>query len=144
MKYVPRKHYKEFINDLKQVYKASSLELAEHNLDILEEKWEKQYPLVIKSWRTNWTRLNQYFKYPEPIRRLVYTTNTIEGYHRMIRKVTKTKGAFTSDMAMLKLVYLATIQFNKRWKNNISNWNSIINQICIYFDDRIKETDTVQ
>jgi putative transposase len=144
MKYVTRKHYKEFLNDLKQVYKASSLELAEYNLDILQEKWEKQYPLVIKSWRTNWNRLSQYFKYPEPIRRLVYTTNTIEGYHRMIRKVTKTKGAFTSDMAMLKLVYLATIQFNKRWKNNINNWNAIINQICIYFDYRIKETDTVR
>jgi transposase-like protein len=144
MKYIPWKQYREFIKDLKQVYKASSLELAEHNLDILEEKWGKLYPIVIKSWRTNWNRLSQYFKYPEPIRKLVYTTNTIEGYHRMIRKVTKSKGAFTSDMAMLKLVYLATVQFNKRWKKNILNWNSIVNQICIYFDDRINETDTVQ
>jgi len=144
MKYIPWKQYREFMKDLKQVYKASSLELAEHNLDILEEKWGKQYPIVIKSWRTNWNRLSQYFKYPEPIRKLVYTTNTIEGYHRMIRKVTKSKGAFTSDMAMLKLVYLTTVQFNKRWKKNILNWNSIVNQICIYFDDRINETDTVQ
>ena len=144
MKYIPWKQYQEFMKDLKQVYKASSLELAEHNLDILEEKWGKQYPIVIKSWRTNWNRLSQYFKYPEPIRKLVYTTNTIEGYHRMIRKVTKSKGAFTSDMAMLKLVYLATVQFNKKWKKNISNWSSMANQICIYFEDRIKETDTVQ
>jgi transposase-like protein len=144
VKYIPWKHYREFIKDIKQVYKASSLELAEHNLDIFEEKWGKQYPVVVKSWRTNWNRLSQYFKYPEPIRKLVYTTNVIEGYHRMIRKVTKSKGAFTSDMAMLKLVYLATIQFNKRWKNKILNWNSIINQICIYFDDRINDTDTVQ
>lgn len=143
MKYVNWKHYKEFIRDLKTVYKASSLELAEHNLDLLEEKWGKQYPLVIKSWRANWIRLSQYFKYPEPIRRLVYTTNTVEGYHRMIRKVTKSKGAFSSDMAMLKLVYLATIQFNKRWKNNILGWSSIINQICIYFENRINETDTL-
>jgi len=144
VKYIPRKHYKEFIDDLKKVYKASSTELAEHNLNILEEKWGKQYPTVIKSWRTNWDRLSQYFKYPEPIRKLVYTTNTIEGYHRMLRKTTKSKGAFTSDMAMLKLVYLATVQFNKRWKRNIKNWNSIVNQICIYFDDRINDADTVQ
>jgi transposase-like protein len=144
MKYISWKQYHAFLKDLKQVYKASSLELAEHNLDILEEKWGKQYPIVIKSWRTNWNRLSQYFKYSEPIRKLVYTTNTIEGYHRMIRKITKSKGAFTSDMAMLKLVYLATVQFNKRWKKSIKNWNSIINQICIYFDDRIIDTDTVQ
>lgn len=144
MKYIPWKQYREFMKDLKEIYKASSLELAEHNLDILEEKWGKQYPIVIKSWRTNWNRLSQYFKYPEPIRKLVYTTNTIEGYHRMIRKVTKSKGAFTSDMAMLKLVYLATVQFNKRWNKNILNWSSMVNQICIYFEDRIKETDTVQ
>jgi len=144
IKYIPWKNYKEFINDLKQIYKASSLELAEHNLDMLEDKWGKLYPVVIKSWRTNWTRLSQYFKYPEPIRKLVYTTNTVEGYHRMIRKVTKSKGAFTSDMAMLKLVYLATLQFNKQWKNSILNWHLIVNQIFIYFEDRITETDTVQ
>ena len=143
MKYIPWKHYREFIKDLKQVYKASTLELAEHNLDLLENKWGKQYPVAIQSWRTNWTRLSQYFKYPEPIRRLIYTTNTVEGYHRMIRKITKSKGAFTSDMAMLKLVYLATIQFNKRWINNLRNWPLIITQLFIYFENRIKESDTV-
>jgi putative transposase len=144
IKYIPWKNSREFLKDLKQVYKASSLELAEHNLDILEEKWGKQYPLVIKSWRTNWIRLSQYFKYPEPIRKLIYTTNTVEGYHRMIRKVTKSKGAFTSDMAMLKLVYLATIQFNNRVENFILGWHTIFNQIMIFFDNRIKDTDTVQ
>lgn len=143
MKYVNWKHYREFIRDLKEVYKASTLELAEHNLDLLEEKWGKKYPIVIKSWRANWNRLSNYFKYPEPIRRLVYTTNTVEGYHRMIRKITKSKGAFSSDMGMLKLVYLATIQFNRRWKKNILGWSSIINQICIYFENRIKEIDTL-
>lgn len=144
IKYIPWKHYREFLKDLKPVYKASSLELAEHNLDMLEQKWGKQYPVVIQSWRTNWVRLSQYFKYPEPIRRLVYTTNTVEGYHRMIRKVTKSKGAFTSDMAMLKLVYLATIQFNKRWVKNLRDWPIIFNQIFIYFENRIIDTDTVQ
>ncbi|MEI7513533.1 MAG: IS256 family transposase [bacterium] len=143
IKYIPWKHYREFVKDLKLVYKASSLELAEHNLDLLESKWGKQYPIVIKSWRANWNRLSQYFKYPEPIRKLIYTTNTVEGYHRMIRKVTKSKGAFTSDMAMLKLVYLATIQFNKRWQKNISSWPQVLNQLCCYFENRINETDTV-
>jgi len=144
MKYISWKHYREFMKDIKDVYKASSLELAEHNLDNLDKKWGKQYPVVIKSWKSNWQRLSNYFKYPEPIRRLIYTTNTVEGYHRMIRKVTKSKGAFTSDMAMLKLVYLATIQFNKRWKNNIRGWPQVISNLFIYFEDRILETDTVQ
>lgn len=144
MKYIPWKHYREFIKDLKTVYRASSLELAEHNLDLLEKKWGKQYPMVIQSWRANWKRLSQYFKYPEPIRKLIYTTNTVEGYHRMIRKVTKSKGAFTSEMAMLKLVYLATIQFNKRWVNSLRNWSQIFSQLMIYFENRITETDTVQ
>jgi putative transposase len=143
MKYIPWKNYKEFMVDLKKVYQASTLELAEHNLDELEKKWGKNYPAVIKSWRSNWTRLSQYFKYPEPIRRLIYTTNTVEGYHRMVRKVTKTKGAFTSDMAMLKLVYLATLHFQKRWTTTIWNWNTIYNQLFIYFEERINSTDTV-
>jgi len=144
LKYITWKHSREFIRDLKQVYKASTLDLAEHNLDMLEQKWSKQYPVVIQSWRTNWKRLSQYFKYPEPIRRLVYTTNTVEGYHRMIRKVTKSKGAFTSDLAMLKLVYLATIQFNKRWEKNLRDWPAILNQIFIYFENRIEDINTVQ
>jgi putative transposase len=144
IKYIPWKHYREFIKDLKDIYKASTIELAEHNLDLLENKWGKQYPVVIQSWRSNWNRLSQYFKYPESIRKLIYTTNTVEGYHRMVRKVTKSKGSFTSDMAMLKLIYLATIQFNKRWQTKLFNWPTIYNQLFIYFNDRIKNSDTVQ
>lgn len=144
MKYIPWKDYREFMKDLKEVYQAGTLELAEHHLDELEQKWGKKYPVVIKSWRNNWTRLSQYFKYPEQIRRLIYTTNTVEGYHRMVRKVTKSKGAFTSDMAMLKLVYLATLNFQKRWVNNLRDWPQIINQLFVYFDERIKYNDTVQ
>jgi len=144
MKYIPWKDYRVFIKDLKEVYQAGTLELAEHYLDELEQKWGKKYPVIIKSWRNNWPRLSHYFKYPEPIRKLIYTTNTVEGYHRMVRKVTKSKGAFTSDMAMLKLVYLATLNFQKRWVNNIRNWPQIINQLFVYFDERIKNTDTVQ
>ena len=142
-KYIPYKHYKEFMKDLKRVYQAANLEQAEHQLNELDKKWGEKYPVVIKSWRTNWVRLTQYFKYPEEIRRLVYTTNTVEGYHRMVRKVTKTKGAFTSDMAMMKLVYLATLNFQNRWTTNVYSWAKILNQLMLYFDERIKSTDTV-
>jgi len=143
IKYVNWKHNRELMRDLKQIYKASSKELAEHNLDLFEDKWGEKYPIVIRSWRNNWERLSQYFKYPAPIRKIIYTTNTVEGYHRVVRKVTKTKGSFTSDMAMMKLVYLATINFENRWKNNIRGWSSILNQLCLYFDNRIKENDTL-
>lgn len=101
LKYIPWNHQREFMKELKLVYKASSAETAQHQLEVMEKKWGKKYPVVFKSWRANWDRLTQYFKYPEPIRRLIYTTNTVEGYHRMVRKVTKSKGAFTSDMAMM-------------------------------------------
>jgi putative transposase len=144
LKFVPWKNYKKVLADLKSVYQATSLDLAEHNLDVFEQKWGKQYPMIIKSWRANWNRLSQYFKYPQPIRKLIYTTNTVEGYHRMIRKTTKSKGAFTSDMGMLKLVYLATIQFNRRWKTGILGWPSILSQLMLYFESRIIESDTLE
>lgn len=143
LKYIPWNKQREFIKDLKLVYKASSVEVALHQLEQMEKKWGKKYPVVFKSWRSNWDRLTQYFKYPEPIRKLIYTTNTVEGYHRMVRKVTKSKGAFTSDMAMMKLVYLATLNFQKRWKNSIFNWPTILNGLTIYFEDRILPNDTV-
>ena len=142
MKYVSYKDRRELIRDLKSVYRASSKELAEHNLDQFDKKWNKKYPKVVESWRRNWDRLSNYFKYPEPIRKLVYTTNTVEGYHRMVRKVTKSKGAFTSDMALLKLIYLATINFKKRWQNKILSWPTILNQLNIYFENRISNNDT--
>lgn len=137
LKYIPWKNQREFMRDLKAVYKASTREIAEHNLDKLEAKWGKQYPIVFRSWRSNWERLSNYFKYPEPIRRLIYTTNTVEGYHRMVRKVTKSKGAFTSDMAVLKLVYLATMNFHKKWDRSIYDWPTILNQLTIIFENRI-------
>lgn len=143
LKYITWKNQREFMKDLKEVYKATNIEIAEHNLDLMQAKWGKQYPIVFKSWRTNWDRLTNYFKYPEPIRRLVYTTNTVEGYHRMVRKVTKSKGAFTSEMAVLKLVYLATMNFQKKWQNSIYNWQTIFNQLSMYYEDRILENDTL-
>jgi transposase-like protein len=143
LKYVASKNQREFMSDLKEVYKANTKEVAEHKLDLLEKRWGKQYPAVIKSWRFNWERLSNYFKYPESIRRLIYTTNTVEGYHRMVRKVTKSKGAFTSETAALKLVYMATLNFQKKWKQGVKDWPSILNQLMIIFEDRIFYDDTL-
>jgi transposase-like protein len=143
LKYIPWKNQREFIRDLKAVYKANTKETAEHNLDKLEDKWGKQYPIVFRSWRSNWERLSNYFKYPEPIRRLIYTTNTVEGYHRMVRKITKSKGAFTSETAALKLIYLATMNFHKKWQNSIYDWPTILNQLTIIFEKRIFRDDTL-
>lgn len=139
LKYVANKNRKAFIKDLKEVYKANSKEVAEFNLDILDEKWGQQYPIVIKSWRNNWERLTAYFKYPKDIRRLVYTTNTVEGYHRMVRRLTKTKGAFTSETAALKLVYMAAENSRKVWIKGVQGWPQILNQLMMFYEDRILE-----
>ena len=109
------KHQKEFLKDLKKVYQAVNKDTAESMLDNLEMKWGEQYPIVIKSWRDNWERLSAYFDYTEGIRRLIYTTNTVEGYHRQLRKVTKNKGVFPNDTALEKLIYLAYRNIRKKW-----------------------------
>lgn len=143
MKYVASKNQKEFISDLKLVYKADTKEIAETELDNLDDKWGKTYPLVIKSWRSNWPNLSTYFDYTPEIRKLIYTTNTVEGFHRQIRKVTKTKGPFTSDMALLKIIYLASCQIMKKWTNPLQNWALTVQQLAIRFGDRIKLDITV-
>ena len=107
LKYVASKDQKEFLKHLKPVYQAFSLSEAEMKLLKLEEKWGNKYPLVIQSWQNNWNELSAYFQYDKSIRKIIYTTNAVEGFHRQIRKVTKTKGAFPTDMSLLKLVYLA-------------------------------------
>lgn len=138
LKYVASKNKKEFMNDLKRVYHAVSKEVAEDELLILEEKWGKKYPVVIDSWNNNWEALSQYFKYTQPIRRLIYTTNPIEAYNRQIRKVTKTKGAFPNEMALLKLVYLVTQNIQKKWTAPLHNWSLTVQQLYIKFEDRVK------
>ena len=137
LKYVASKDQKEFMQNLKPVYQAVSKEMAENELEKLAEKWQKKYPIVIESWQRNWEKLSTYFKYPQAIRKLIYTTNTIEGYHRQIRKVTKTKGAFTSDMALLKLIYLATQNIEKKWTMPLANWSITVSQLSIIFGDRL-------
>jgi putative transposase len=136
MKYVASKDVKIVIADVKLIYKATSKEQAEEHLDALEKKWGTKYPIVIKSWRNNWHKLSAFFKYSADIRRLIYTTNTIEGFHRQIRKVTKTKGAFTNDMALLKLVYLASQPVAEKWTMPLQNWGLTMQQLGIIFEGR--------
>lgn len=137
LKYVASKDQKVFMKDLKLVYKAINKNVAEDELLNLEEKWGEKYPIVIESWQRNWEELSQYFEYTEPIRRIIYTTNAVEGFHRQVRKVTKTKGAFVNDMALLKLVYLATKNIQKKWTSPLHNWSLIIQQLYIKFGERI-------
>lgn len=140
LKYVASKNQKEFMKDLKEVYRATSKELAEENLRALAEKWEKKYPVVIQSWNNNWHKLSTYFKYTENIRKLIYTTNAIEGFHRQVRKVTKNKAAFSTDMALLKLIYLAQRNISKKWTSALQNWGQTVSQLSIIFGDRLKLT----
>ncbi len=136
LKYVATKDQKEFMEELKPVYKAPTKDLAEVNLEKLSDKWSKKYPVVIKSWQDNWHKLSTYFKYTEDIRRIIYTTNTIEGFHRQVRKVTKNKGVFPSDDALLKLVYLAHRNISKKWTQPLQNWSLTISQLSIHFEGR--------
>jgi transposase-like protein len=138
LKYVASKDSKAFMKDLKLVYKADTKEIAETELLNVEEKWGKKYPVVIDSWNRNWDKLSTYFAYTPPIRKIIYTTNTVEGYHRQIRKVTKSKGAFPSDQALLKLVYLASQQIMKKWNSPLQNWGLTVQQLAIRFGDRMK------
>ena len=138
IKYVGSKHQKEFLKDLKTVYGAVSKDSALAQLDMVDEKWGEKYPIVIKSWRDNWERLTEYFQYTPAIRKLIYTTNTVEGYHRQVRKVTKNKGVFPSDTALEKLVYLAYRDISEKWTMPLSNWALISQQLAIKFGDRFK------
>jgi putative transposase len=138
LRFIPDRDMRAFMKDLKEVYRAETLERAELMLDKLDEKWGKVYPKVIESWRRNWARLSNYFQYPMPIRRVIYTTNIIEGFNRQLRKATKTKGAFTSEQALIKLLYLVQERITKKWEKPIFNWNSVLAQLSIIFDERLR------
>lgn len=138
MKYVPYKYQKAVMADLKQVYQALTLEEAELAFESLKDKWGQKYPLIIRSWESNWLELTTYFAYPPAIRRLIYTTNTVEAYHRQLRKVTKTKTAFPTDDALRKVLYLATMDITKKWTMPVQNWAEIISQFVLEFKDRIQ------
>ena len=123
--------------DLKPVYRASSKENAEAALDKLDEQWGNIYPLVIKSWRRKWIHLSAYFKYPEPIRKIIYTTNAVEAVHRQFRKLTKTKRAFPNENSLLKLLYAGTLNGTEKGTMPIQNWNQALSPLDIYFEGRL-------
>ena len=136
-KFVSYRDIKELMKDLKTVYKASTEELALSNLDIFEEKWGKKYPMCVNSWRNNWAELATYFKYPDGIRKLIYTTNSIENFNRQLRKVTKNKTIFPSDYALQKSLYLAMVDASSKWTSRIRGWDQILSQLSIFFEGRI-------
>lgn len=137
-KYCVYNDLREVMNDLKAVYRASTETLGLEALGLAEQKWGKKYPAIFKSWHKHWDRLANIYKYSPQLKRIMYTTNPIESYHRMIRKVTKTKGAFSSENAILKQVYLAIQNAQTKWEGQIFAWASIRNDINAYFGDRIK------
>lgn len=135
--YVSYKHRKEFAKDLKNVYTALNEEVALNELTLLEEKWNDKYEIALRSWRNNWNELSTYFKYPQEIRTLIYTTNSMESYNRQLRKVTKSKSIFPSDNSLHKSLYLATIDISDKWTQKVRNWSQILAHLSIYFEERI-------
>ena len=142
-KFISYKDLKSFMADLKLVYKADTEDLALSALDELEETWGKKYPASIASWRNNWAQLSTYFKFPVEIRRLIYTTSSIENFNRQLRKVTKSKTIFPTDDALFKSLYLAMIDATKKWTGKAWSWGQTLDQLCIYFGDRIQPEDVM-
>ncbi|MEO1260801.1 MAG: IS256 family transposase [Bacteroidota bacterium] len=138
LKYVTSEDEKPFLKDLRKVYQAGTRESAEYQLEELNKKWGEKYPVVIRSWRNNWERLSQYFKFGRHIRRIVYTTNTVEGFNRQLRKVTKSKSVFPNDRALLKMVFLASQNIMKKWTSPIPKWALVVQQLAIHFEGRLK------
>jgi putative transposase len=139
MKYVPYKHMKLVMESLKKIYQASNKEQAEIGLALLEEQWGEKYPAMVKSWLNNWDRLSNYFKYPKEIRKVIYTTNVIESFNSQLRKVTKTKRVFSSDMALFKLIYLAYSNLKNGWIDSMSGWKLAYAQMVILFEERMMQ-----
>ena len=136
-KYVSYKDLKALMADLKAVYAAVDEPAALDALDTFAEHWDKKYPKISQSWRNNWANLSTYFKFPQALRRLIYTTNTIEGFNRQLRKVTKSKTVFPSDDSLLKMLYLATMDITKKWTGHRQDWGQIHSQLEIYFEERL-------
>jgi len=137
LKYVSHKEKKKFMDDLKTVYKASTEKLALENLEAMKKKWP-QYRFALKSWETKWPELSTFYKFPEEVRKVIYTTNAIEGLHRQFRKVTKTTSIFPHNESLMKLLWLAQKDITKKWTMSIDNWGMIIGQLSIMYPERIE------
>jgi transposase-like protein len=138
LKYITSEDQKSFLKDLKLVYQASTKETALKKLDVLEKKWGSKYPVVIKSWRTNWEQLTAYFKYAQSILKIIYTTNTVEGFNRQLRKITKSKAVFPNEDALLKLIWLVAQNILKKWTSPLQKWALTAQQLYIHFPDRFE------
>ena len=138
VKYIASKNQKVFMADLKTVYKAATKNAAEIALNELDNKWGKQYPVVIKSCRNKWDNLSVYFKYPEDVRKAIYTTNAVEAVHRQFRKLTKTKGGFPNESSLLKLLYAGVLNASEKWTHPVQNWNLTLSQLAIHFEGRLE------
>lgn len=137
LKYIASKDQRAFMQQLKTIYTAPTEEAALEKLTFLEETWGKKYALALKSWKQNWPNLSTFFKYPQEIRTMIYTTNAVESVHRQFRKVTKARALFPHDDALKKMLFLAYRDLSKKWVNPIPNWAFVISQFSIIFDDRI-------
>ncbi|MBP2649383.1 MAG: family transposase [Firmicutes bacterium] len=140
VRYVSYKDVKKVLADLKPIYTAASEILALESLDSFEACWGKKYPLIVNSWRTNWAELSTFFKYPPEIRKIIYTTNMIESYHRQLRKVTKGKSIFPNDESLQKMLYLATMDVLRKWTGRVQNWGQILLQLSVFFPDKVKSS----
>lgn len=138
IKYVSYKDLKKITTALRPIYKAPTEEAALLELDQFEETWGKQYPLIVRSWRSNWDELATFFKYSPELRKLIYTTNMIESYHRQLRKVTKGKSIFPTDESLLKMLYLATMDVIRKWTGRVQNWGQILLQLTVHFPERVQ------
>lgn len=137
-RFIPDKYLKDFVKDMKTVYQAPTAEQGWENLQWMQEQWGGRYPQALAGWVSNWGLLSSFYDYPASVRKVVYTTNTVEGYHRQLRKVTKTKGAFASDVALQKLVYLVIQNLETKWETKTYNWKEVINDLTGIFEERIK------
>ena len=138
-KFVSYKDIKALMEDLKKVYAAIDEQTALSELENFDEKWGNKYPKIAISWRDKWANLSTYFKYPQEVRTLIYTTNAIEGFNRQLRKVTKNKSVFPTDDSLLKMLYLATMDITKKWTGKRREWGQIHSQLEIFFADRLSQ-----
>lgn len=138
VKYVSYKDLKKVTSALRPIYTAPTEEAALLEMDQFEAAWGKQYPLIVRSWRNNWDELETFFQYSPELRKLIYTTNMIESYHRQLRKVTKGKSIFPNDESLLKMLYLATMDVMRKWTGRVQNWGQILLQLTVHYPERVQ------